>query len=361
MKCPRVVIIILNWNGWEDTIECLESVYRTRYPDYEIILVDNNSQDESITKIKEFAEGKIEPKSAYFRYDPNNKPLTVQEYSNSEINVLEKIPQNHFDVRKNSRLLIIRNEDNYGFAKGNNIAIQHALKTLEPEYILLLNNDTAIKEDALGWLVEAAERDDRIGIIGPEIRWYDDPSKIAQLGGHMRSISGVPVAYTLSDVDQAKYPNPFEVGWLSGTALLIRRDVFREIGLLDSDLFITYEETDFEMRAQQAGYKLLCVPQSKVFHKLSASLKKAPYTMIYYSARNRIIFFRRYASKITFIPYFLYLFFFWHRQAIADKLRNSDSTPCGKKAVFTMVTGMLDGFRFEPEDLSYLPANLDLK
>jgi GT2 family glycosyltransferase len=361
MKYPKVIIIILNWNGWVDTIECLESVYRTRYPNYEVILVDNNSQDESISKIKEFAEGKIKPESAYFRYDPSNKPLTVQEYSNNEIDALDRTPQNHFHLGKTSRLLIIRNEENYGFAKGNNIAILHALKALEPGYVLLLNNDTVIQEDALGRLVEAAELSDRIGIAGPEIRPYDDPSTVAQLGGRMNFISGLPMPYTLRDIDQAKYQSPFEVGFLSGTALLIRRDVFLKIGLLDPNLFIIAEETDFEMRAQQAGYKLLCVPQSKVFHKLSVSLKKTPYTTIYYAGRNRVIFLRRYSSKTNLILFLLHLFLKEHPHFIVERMRKRTSTPCGGKAISKMVTGILDGFRFEPQDLSYLPANLDLK
>ncbi|ACJ17344.1 glycosyltransferase family protein [Thermococcus onnurineus NA1] len=84
MRSPRISIIILNWNGWRDTIECLESLYRITYPNYDVIVVDNASQDDSIEKIKEYAEGKIEVNLKFFKYNPNNKPIKVFEVSEDE-------------------------------------------------------------------------------------------------------------------------------------------------------------------------------------------------------------------------------------------------------------------------------------
>jgi GT2 family glycosyltransferase len=121
---PRVSIIILNWNGWRDTIECLESLYRIDYPNYDVIVVDNSSTDDSIEKIKEYCEGKIAVDSKFFKYDPRNKPIEVVECGKDE---KPDIPKAQRD-----RLFLIKNDKNYGFAKGNNIGIQYALKAFNP-------------------------------------------------------------------------------------------------------------------------------------------------------------------------------------------------------------------------------------
>jgi GT2 family glycosyltransferase len=135
MNYPHVSIIILNWNGSEDTVECLESVYKIKYPNYNIILLDNASNDESLEKIRGYLEGKIKVKSPFFEY-ARNKPLKFREYLKNEIESL-KNRDNHY---LNKELILIKNDKNYGFTEGNNIGIRYALNTLNSDYILLLNN-----------------------------------------------------------------------------------------------------------------------------------------------------------------------------------------------------------------------------
>ena len=125
----NVVIIILNWNGWQDTIECLESIYQNDYSNYKVIVVDNDSNDESINKIKEYCNGKIKIKSSFFRYNPSNKPIKVLETESNE----------HFKeniIKSSSRkLILIKNDKNAGYAEGNNIGIRYALNYLNSDYI----------------------------------------------------------------------------------------------------------------------------------------------------------------------------------------------------------------------------------
>jgi len=142
---PRVAIIILNWNGWLDTIECLESVYQMTYPFYDAIVVDNGSENSSIDKIKEYADGKIHVESPFFTYRVENKPIAYIEYTRQEAEDDGIFGKSLSNVLPPKRLILIKNEKNYGFAEGNNIAIKYVLDTNFQKYILILLSQEEIK------------------------------------------------------------------------------------------------------------------------------------------------------------------------------------------------------------------------
>ena len=140
---PNVTVIILNWNGWKDTLECLESLFQIKYSNFEVIVIDNHSQDESIQKITNYCNGRIDVQSQFFQYQTDNKPIEIIEATNSEnINLKKSLKDQKIVNFDSKRLLLIKNDDNYGFAEGTNIGIRFALNNLESSYILLLNNDT---------------------------------------------------------------------------------------------------------------------------------------------------------------------------------------------------------------------------
>lgn len=172
MKYPRVSIIIINWNGWKDTIECLESVYQIDYPNFDVIVVDNNSLDDSLEKIKEYSSGKLLVESDFFCYKAENKPLHIAEYMEDE--TLSNI--------KGPDLIIIKNKGNLGFPGGNNIGINFALKHYAPNYLLLLNNDTVVHPGFLTELILEGEYNKDVGILGPKIYYYDNPDVIWSAG-----------------------------------------------------------------------------------------------------------------------------------------------------------------------------------
>ena len=153
---PRVAIIVLNWNGWENSIECLESIYKIDYPNYDLILVDNASDDDSIEKIRGYCGGKIEVESNYVNYTDQNKPINVREIDHHEMMEIELEDVNGLNHEKN--LLFIKNDKNYGFAEGNNIAIRFAMEKLDPEYVLLLNNDTVVDNKFLNELITCCNK-----------------------------------------------------------------------------------------------------------------------------------------------------------------------------------------------------------
>ncbi len=276
-KHPKVAIIILNWNTWQDTIEALESVYQNRYPNYEIIVVDNASKDGSVENIKKYAEGKIEINSPYVKYDPSNKPIYVVEYTKQEAEKggLPEYEEKLKDLPSNRKLVIIKNDRNYGYPEGNNIGIRYVLNKdpqREFEYILLLNNDVAVDKNWLKELVGIMEKDPGIGIAGSKILDYHKPNMIQSAGGYfywwigwLRGIRWV------QDSDDN---NPKERDFVWSTSALFRRELFERIGLLDSSFFFGIEEYDFCRRTQKAGYKIIYVPSSKIWHKGGDSFKK---------------------------------------------------------------------------------------
>ncbi len=199
---PHVSILILNWNGWEDTIECLESLYQINYPNYTVIVVDNDSKDDSVNKIKEYCKGEIKVESEFFKYYPGNKPIEVYEFTEEETKGL-KVDEEFLKSSSNEKLVLLVNSENYGFAEGNNIGIRYVLNTFNSDYILLLNNDTVVEENFLNSLVKVAENDAEIGILGPKIYYYDFQGKtdvIANLGGKI-DLSKYPGYYDLIETN----------------------------------------------------------------------------------------------------------------------------------------------------------------
>jgi len=290
---PRVSIIILNWNGWKDTIECLESLYQIEYQNYAAIVVENGSKDESIEKIRDYCNSKIKVKSRFFKYNVANKPISIIEYTKNQVENGRNFQKekNFSKLPSNRKLIMIKNKKNYGFAEGNNIAIRYVLKILKPDYLLLLNNDTVVKNKFLNDLIEFAESDEMIGIAGPEIRFYSNPNNVQF---------------------EDKFANikiPTEVDWVSGSVFLIKSKLIKTIGLLDPIFHLYFEETDYIARAKNSGYKVAYVPtKNYVLHKFSASVRKIRGLTLYYMTRNHIIFKKKHSNKREFRS-FLFRYF----------------------------------------------------
>jgi len=192
---PKVAIIILNWNGWKDTIECLESVFRIDYPNYQVIVVDNGSKNDSVERIKAWAEGRQEvltPEPTHPLYPlshpPVQKPIPYIEYDRNTAEAgglpeKEKLLYEKLPKGISYPLILIQTGENLGFAGGNNIGIKFALNHDDFKFIWLLNNDTVVKHDALLHMVNRMGDDLDIGICGSTILYYHKPDKVWALGG----------------------------------------------------------------------------------------------------------------------------------------------------------------------------------
>lgn len=337
---PKVSIIILNWNGWKDTIECLESLYQITYPNYGVIVVDNGSEDGSLEKIKEYAEGKIEVESKFLEYSRKNKPIRIIEYTREEAEAGGGIEKEIIDLPSTKKLIIIKNERNYGFAGGNNIGIQYALKALNPDYVLLLNNDTVVDRAFLDELVKVAESDAMIGAVGPLIYYYSNLNMIWTVGGgNIYWNKGQASLIGSHEIDKGQFNEIIEVDLVSGCTLLAKSELFEKIGYLNPEYFIYWEETDWCVRAHKAGYKLLYAPKAKIWHKISSITKTISGFSEYLLTRNRFWFMKRHATKRQYTLFLLYFFGFqfWLKGAV-HTIYHRDIN-----AFIAFLRGVLDG------------------
>ncbi|BDQ04195.1 glycosyltransferase family 2 protein [Ignavibacterium sp.] len=242
---PQITVIIINWNGLDDTIECVKSLKTTDYENYKITIVDNNSNEFNKTKLKELQE--------------NYKDITL-----------------------------IFNESNLGFSGGNNIGIQQALRE-GADYILLLNNDTIVEPSSFSKLISVFEHDINAGIASPKINYYDFPDLVWSAGGKISKIRGSGFAIGNIKSDSIKEEIK-EVSFVSGCCMLIKKDLFNKVGLLDEDFFLYLEDTDFCVRVKEAGFKIYVANNSVIYHKVSKSTFKLEKPIsLYYTTRNRLL------------------------------------------------------------------------
>ncbi len=289
MLSNKVYIIILNYNNWHDTIECLESVLRNDYSNYQVIVIDNNSPNNSMDYIKAWAEGKLDvwvnPNHPlrYPSFPPAPKPIPYIFYTREEAEkggyikfeekLIEEIPE---VITTKYPLILIQTGKNLGFAGGNNAGIRYALAKDDFKYIWLLNNDTVIEKDSLSKMVGVAESNKRIGIVGSKLLRYDRPTILQTLCGTTKMTwknAGEGKYLFPNQNDGPKFNKIFELdgGYIVGASMLIRKEVFQDIGLLDESYFMWAEESDFCIRAIRSGWKLYCCGKSKVWHKEGAS------------------------------------------------------------------------------------------
>lgn len=261
MNHPKVSIIILNWNGLEDTAECLESLKKVTYPNYEVIVVDNASQGDDVRILREEFGDYIH---------------------------------------------VIVNDRNYGFAEGSNVGIRYALDS-NADYVLLLNNDTVVHPDFLSELVKDALVDKSIGIVGPTMYYYDQPEKACTSAYFVDYWAGNLFARRRGQLDTEQVEDTVEVDCVSGFCILISQDVLLSAGLLDPRFFFGYDDVDICIRAAKRGFRVLLVPRSKVWHKISTRLafreKKSSSYALYADSlvRSRFLLMRKHWSKPQFV------------------------------------------------------------
>lgn len=296
---PKVAIIILNWNGWRDTIECLESLQRLNYPNYQIIVVDNGSTDDSKEKIKAWANGEVFTKFKFFEVNLKYKPVKVIEYDRltAEAGGLPDLENTMAAISPNRRMVLIATEANLGFAGGNNVAIRYAMNR-GVDYIWMLNNDTVVDEMALTKMVELAERDRRIGVVGSKLLFYDRPNVVQEAGGP-KVILWAGLAFMKNYNQEDRNDDHAEkIDFVSGASSLIRFEAIYDVGLLDEEFFMYGEDLEWQIRAKARGWGIMYCPESRVWHKLGASSggSRSPFHE-YHTTRGMIRLVRRYSWK----------------------------------------------------------------
>lgn len=298
----RVYIIIVNWNGWRDTIECLESVFRSSYPEFRVLVCDNGSADGSLDRIKEWADGKLQvevsPENPMHHYSspPVPKPVGYAAYFRLEA---EKGGDLSFDPP----LALIDVGANLGFAGGNNVGMRYALARGDFDYIWLLNNDTVVTPDSLTSLVNRLREKPDAGMCGSTLLYYEKPENVQALGGgwYCKWI-GLPwhqgrLKKAGDRIDQARVER--WINYVVGASMLVSQEFMQQIGLMCEDYFLYFEETDWAIRAK-GKFALAYAPLSIVYHKVGGSIGTSSnpalksFSCDYYNVRNRLFFTRRY-------------------------------------------------------------------
>lgn len=267
LSYPPVEIIVLNWNGKNDTLACLASIEKLGYPVYHVTVVDNGSIDGSVEAI-------------HAQY-PGCLWLTV-----------------------------VENRENLGYTGGNNVGMRYALDQ-GADYIWLLNNDTLIEPYCLDILIRTAEENPSAGVLGPKVLCYPDMHLLYSRGEshnlwfNLRTVN-------IGEVDKNDDVVPREVDYVVGCSMLVRRKFVEHVGLLDETFFAYFEEVDWCFRGRKLGFDVLYVPTAMVYHKGGTSTGGmfSP-TVLYYHTRNWIYFMRKHAAFyhwFTFVPLFIYVF-----------------------------------------------------
>ena len=256
-KSPLVSIVSVNWNKPEITLDMVKSFQHVTYPNYELIIVDNGSTVGDIDPVKDY---------------PNIK--------------------------------LIKTGKNLGFAGGTNVGIRHS----KGHYILLLNNDTIVPPHFLEPIVELMESDIHIGIVSPKILYYDSPKTIQYAGTpDINKITGRGHTIGYMEEDDGSYDEVRATALTHGACMMVRRQVFQEIGLLSELYFMYYEELDFCERAKKQGWECYYAGKSYIHHRESMSMGKNNPLKTYYMFRNRWLYMRRIEKGKN---YYLFLIYF---------------------------------------------------
>jgi GT2 family glycosyltransferase len=209
-------------------------------------------------------------------------------------------------------MILIKNKDNYGFAGGNNVGIKFALDVLNPKYILLLNNDTVVDKDFLIEMVKVAESDEKIGIVGSKIYYYDYNGRddvIWVAGGEYFKFKFFQYTHGRDKLDSETYNSEKKLDMIFGCSMLIKKNVLKKGLFFDEKFFLCFEDTDISTNAIKMGYNCIYAPKSKLWHKVGVSGDASP-ACIYYLTRNRILYNKKH-QKFYIYSAFLTWFLTW--------------------------------------------------
>lgn len=302
-KVPKIVAVTLNWNSFQYTIECINSLKKSTISFSKIFVLDQASTDGSGEKLH-------------------------KHYSND------------------SCVKIVLNDKNYGFATGTNMGIKKALNA-GAELVFIVNNDTIIDKDCIIHLYEVLISNSSVGAVGPAIMYYTRPEKIWQAGGYFNKLkmgTYVPDKGKLySEINHSIR----SVSFLTGCALLIPQKTFEHVGLFDESYFLYSDDVDYGLRVKNAGYKMLFVPNAKVWHKIEdISQDRTTPLVLYHLARSSVIMIRKNFSgfeKLYGIALRFTVYSFFRIWQILKAKRGFASLTAWYK-------GLFHGLRFSMED-----------
>lgn len=306
----QVGIVILNWNGLENTRRCLLSVLKITQTAISVVVIDNGSKNDEASQLDREFSGKI---------------------------------------------TLLRNPENIGYTKACNQGIRWCLER-KVDYVCLLNNDSHVAPDFLEQLLQVARKSDKIGILTPKIFSSADPERIWHTGGTVSLWTAKTNGLLFANI---KKERPFytKFDYCPGTAVLIRSQVIRDIGMLPEIYFAYMEDVEYCRKAKQAGWFLAYVPSSHAWHKGYASTGGDPFSVIplFLRVRNRILFIRRNGRwihrKVFFVAHVIYCLIMTARALVPPQFALVDSIVRGLYSGYIDQRLSLERLPLEPEDI----------
>ena len=256
--------VTLGYNNWDDTLECLESLGQSRDIELHTVYVDNDSRDGSAER------------------------------------VAEAFPGTH----------VLQTGANLGFARGFNVGLDYALSR-GADWIFMVNNDTALEPDGIARLIDEAKAHPEAGILVPKILYYDARDCVWAAGSRFRRFPPSIVMRKTAGPDDGRYDGEPALEFATTCALLLTRSFLQDVGLLDADFFILYDDYDWSLRARDAGFSIRLVPGARLYHKVSKSTgvgTRSPFFWTQYG-RSTALFFRKHRNRrwMTGSAHLLYL------------------------------------------------------
>lgn len=247
-----IYIILVNYNGYKDTIECIKSINCIKNIEYKVVVVDNGSTEE--------------------------------------------YPDEMLKCEKNPRVIVIKSKENLGFSGGNNIGIRYALEH-RADYVLLLNNDTIVTQNFINPLLEIEKQYNDLAVLTPKILYNSNRELVWYAGGTFNYKTSRTTHSNINTLDKKDKKKSENVSFISGCCMFIPAKVFQKVGFMNEEYFLYCEDIDFSCRIYQAGYKLVYTPNSVIYHKVGSSSGKLAGIETYYTVRNKLYVIKMFIPK----------------------------------------------------------------
>jgi len=313
-EAARVYIVLVNWKGAADTLECLETVFRLDYPNFEVVVCDNDSGDGSVERIMAWAAGEgaavsaQNPALAHLLTPNIPKPVPAQVLSREQAETVA--PAASSSGPQAPRLTVIRTGGNLGFAGGNNIGIRYAQRRGDMAYVWLLNNDTVVDPAALTHLIERSKVDADV-VVGSTLIFYGAERTLQAAGcatySPIKALAtpifvGRPVSELNDEVCRVVEET---AAYVVGASMLVPLAFIEKVGLMEDDYFLYFEELDWAERGLKKGFRSAFAAKSLVFHKVGASTGARASNQLSIAEKlsylNRIVITKRFYSNWIFL------------------------------------------------------------
>ncbi|MCK3197381.1 glycosyltransferase family 2 protein [Escherichia coli] len=297
-----VYIVVLNWNGWKDTLSCLDSLIELNYNEYKIVVCDNNSSNDSVKRITDWYESK-----------KDSHPYLVD----ADYQYLDSSNLDLFSSQAKKGFYLIQTGSNLGFAGGNNVGLRFALNQNDMSHVWILNNDTVVEPSALSALTNKVSTDNKIGLCGSRMVYFHDRDKLQGIGGQYK-----PLLATTRHIAEGEPADTVfderviekELDYVIGASMLITRACLEDVGLLSEDYFLYFEEFDYCQRLANRGYRFSIATDSWVYHKEGGSTESGRSVVSdFYQVRNRLIITKKYLPKYYIFVYLSMIIVFINR------------------------------------------------